>query len=374
LKITRMIVLTKDAGLRATIQQRYDTEVRPGICAIAPELCVNTPPSIAQQPVSQYAAPGGEANFMAVVSGSSPLRYQWQKNAVKLNNGGHYTGCTNATLTVSGVDSSDVAGYRCVVTNAYGSVTSGVATLILGTPCSAPVLLNASFEGATNTLGVGTNWVGYQRAPYPTTVWKVLTTAPPTGGGTQYQQIANTSGSGGGGVRQDITGCVAGATYQISGWMRGNSVLYATCRVRVSPSASTDWNTAIDLNPPQTFTGDYWTNFSGTVVATGPSMTLWLDGQTGSTGLNKAQCFDAVTVTCLGAPPPLRFESADLVAPNQVRLILSGEPGGTVTVRQSSNLVNWVVLTNLVNTNGILQFTDPTASAAGQRFYRASSP
>ncbi len=374
LKITRMIVLTKDAGLRTTIQQRYDVEVRPGVCAIAPELCLNTPPSIAQQPVSQYAAPGGVVNFTVVVSGSSPLSYQWQKNAVKLNNGGHYSACTTASLSVSGVDSSDVASYRCVVTNAYGSVTSSVATLILGTPCSAPVLLNASFEGTTNALGVGTNWVGYQRAPNPTTVWKVLTSSPPTGGGTQYQQIANTSGSGGGGVRQDITGCVAGATYQISGWMRGNSVLYATCRVKVSPSASADWNTAIDLNPPQTFTGDYWTNFSGTVVATGPSMTLWLDGQTGSTGLNKAQCFDAVTVTCLGAPPPLRFESADLVAPNQVRLILSGEPGGTVTVRQSSNLVNWVVLTNLVNTNGILQFTDPTASAAGQRFYRASSP
>jgi len=32
------------------------------------------------------------------------------------------------------------------------------------------------------------------------------------------------------------------------------------------------------------------------------------------------------------------------------------------------------VLTNLVNTNGIVQFTDPTAGAAGQRFYRATSP
>jgi hypothetical protein len=62
-----------------------------------------------------------------------------------------------------------------------------------------------------------------------------------------------------------------------------------------------------------------------------------------------------------------------LVAPNQVRLVMSGEPGRTVTIRQSSNLVNWVVLTNLVNTNGLLQFTDPTASTAPRRFYRATS-
>jgi hypothetical protein len=101
----------------------------------------------------------------------------------------------------------------------------------------------------------------------------------------------------------------------------------------------TDWNTAIDLNPPQTFTGDYWTNFSGTVVATGPSMTLWLDGQTGSTGLNKAQCFDAVTVTCLGAPPPADSQPAG--GANQVVDIERGTGG---TVHAAVALVNWVVL------------------------------
>jgi hypothetical protein len=262
------------------------------------------------------------------------------------------------------------------VTNAYGSVTSSVATLILGMPCSAPGLLNGSFEGTTNTLGVSTNWVGYQRAPYPTmTAWTIQTNSPPPGGGTQYQQIQLSPGTGGAGVRQDITGCTIGATYQIAGWMRGNSVAYSTCTVKVSPSASTNWSTAVDLNPPQSVTGSSWTNFSGTAVATNTSMTLWLDGQTltGATA-NKAACFDAVTVTCLGAPPPLRFDPAGLLSQNPVRLALSGEPGKNVTVRRSSNLVNWVVLTNLVNSNGIVEFTDPSASTAAQRFYRATSP
>ena len=373
LKVTQLIVLTKDASLRATIQQRYDAEVRPGICAIAPELCANTAPTIAQQPVSQYTAPGGVLSFTALASGSNPLTYQWQKNAVKLNNGGHYLGCATATLTVSGVDSSDVASYSCVVTNAYGSATSRVATLVLGSACVAPTLLNASFEGP-GLSGISTNWTGYQRSPNPTTVWSLQTAAPnPPGGGAQYQQIANTSGTGGGGVRQDITGCTVGATYQVSGWMRGNSSL-ATCRVKVSPTANPDWNTAIDLNPPQTCSTNVWTPFSGTVVATGTSMTLWLDGQTGGTGQNKAECFDAITVTCLAAPPPLRFEAANLLSPNQLQLVMSGEPGGSVTVRRSSNFLNWVVVTNLLNTNGILQFTDPSADNSGRRFYRATSP
>jgi hypothetical protein len=374
LKLTRMIVLTTDPQLRGTIQQRYDQQVRPGICAIAPELCAKTPPTIAQPPASQYAAPAGMLSFTVVASGTAPLSCQWQKNTAKLNNGGHYTGCTTATLTVNGVDTGDVASYRCVVTNSFGSVTSSPARLILGSPCNAPRLLNAGFEGTSAPAGIGTNWVGYQRAPNPTTVWSIQTASPPAGGGVQYQQIANTSGTGGGGVRQDITGCTVGATYQISGWMRGNSASFSTCTVKVSPSASPNWSTALDLNPPQTYTGANWTAFSGTVVATGTSMTLWLDGQTGGSGQNKAECFDVVTVTCLAAPPPLRFESAGLLPPSQVRLVLSGEPGKSVTVRQSSNGVDWVVLASQVNSNGIVQFTDVLTSNAVPQFYRATMP
>ena len=56
-------------------------------------------------------------------------------------------------------------------------------------------------------------------------------------------------------MRQNVTGCTIGATYTIAGWMRGNSASYSTCTVKVSPTASTNWSTAINLNPPQTYTG-----------------------------------------------------------------------------------------------------------------------
>jgi len=302
LDLTRMIVLTTDPHLRVEIQQRYDEEVKPRVRTFAPELFVNQPPQITQQPSSVSVAEGGTADFTAVASGATPMAYRWQKNEVNLSNGGHYSGCTTPFLTVSPVSSADPASYRCLVANAFGSVTSAVGTLTLGPRCSGARLLNGSFEGPANTLGIGTNWVGYQRAPNPTTSWSIQSAAPLAGGGLQYQQIANTSSSGGGGVRQDIRGCVIGATYQIAGWMRGNSV-YATCRVKVSPTASTDWSTAIDLNPPQTYSGNWWTDFNGTVVATGTNMTLWLDGQTGGAGMTKAECFDAVTVTCVSQPP-----------------------------------------------------------------------
>jgi hypothetical protein len=174
-------------------------------------------------------------------------------------------------------------------------------------------------------------------------------------------------------VRQDITGCTIGATYIISGWMRGNSA-NATCTVKVSPSASTLWSTAINLTPAQTYSGSTWVSFSGSVVAAGTTMTLWLDGQTGGTGAFKAQCFDAVTVSCPPPPPSFRFESISLLPQNEVSLVLSNAPYPSVAIRQSSDLVSWSVLTNLVPTNGTVRFTDTSASNAVQRFYRATSP
>jgi hypothetical protein len=258
-----------------------------------------------------------------------------------------------------------------VVTNAYGSAVSGEATLTLPPICPEVSLLNGSFEEG-NPGELADDWTAYQRAPYPTnTLWRIQTASPQPGTGIQYQEIANSSSTGGAGVRQDVTGCTIGATYTVSGWMRGNSTANATCRVLVSPTASTNWSTAILL---ATYSGPSWTPFSSTVKATGTAMTIWLDGQTGGTGQFKAQCFDAITVACTMMPAPLRFGSATRLAHNQVRLVLTGEPGTTVTISSSTDLVSWLLLTNLANTTGTLEFTDAPPTNAPQRFYRATQP
>ena len=427
-------------------------------------------PTIATQPANTTVALNGTGSFTVVAYGSAPLSYQWQKNSNNLANGGHYSGCTTNTLTITGADNSDAASYRCVVTNAYGSITSSAATLTLTTnPPAAPVanaatgvtsnsftanwssasgatgyrldvstnsafstyvagyqdldegnatsgsvsglkasttyyyrvrayngvgtstnsatitvttssavilcvgIVNADFEDG-NTGGVANGWTAYQRPPYPGTAWSIQTSSPPPGGGLQYQQIANGSSTGGAGVRQDVTGCVIGGTYTISGWMRGNSTSDTTCTVKVSPTASTNWATAINLTPAATYSGANWTAFSGTVKATGTSMTIWLDGQTGGSGENKAECFDSIAVACTDIPAPLRFQLVALLAQKQVRMVVSGPTGNSVTVFWSSNLVDWVALTNLTNTAGTLQVTDTSASNVPQRFYRARTP
>jgi hypothetical protein len=135
LNITRMIVLTSNAQLRSTIQQRYTQTYRARVCAIASDVCAATPPTITQQPQSQTVAEGHSATFTVVASSTAALTYKWQKNQADLADGGHYSGTTTTSLAIASVDSTDVASYRCVVTNTYGSTTSSEASLtLLGPP------------------------------------------------------------------------------------------------------------------------------------------------------------------------------------------------------------------------------------------------
>ncbi len=89
---------------------------------------------IAQQPLDRMAGRGGAASFTVVVDGLAPLTYRWQKNGVALADGGKVSGSGTSTLTLTGVDSSDVGLYRCTIGNTYGSVTSREARLAVTCP------------------------------------------------------------------------------------------------------------------------------------------------------------------------------------------------------------------------------------------------
>jgi len=89
-------------------------------------------------------AAGGSTTFTVAATGAGTLAYQWQKNGANLSNGGHYSGVTTATLTISNADSSDAATYRCVVTGDCGSATSNGATLTI--TGGVTVLIDDTFD------------------------------------------------------------------------------------------------------------------------------------------------------------------------------------------------------------------------------------
>jgi uncharacterized delta-60 repeat protein len=87
------------------------------------------PPVISLQPASRTNEAGTTATFSSAASGALPLIYQWLKDGVPLVNGGNLSGAGTAVLTLNNVWSADSGGYRVVVTNSLGSVTSAVARL-----------------------------------------------------------------------------------------------------------------------------------------------------------------------------------------------------------------------------------------------------
>jgi autotransporter-associated beta strand protein len=89
------------------------------------------PPAIIQQPMSQTILFGQNATFNPTVVGSQPLSYQWY-----FNTNTPLPDAQTGTLTITNPTVSDVGNYMLVVTNAYGSTTSGVASLTLVPPPS----------------------------------------------------------------------------------------------------------------------------------------------------------------------------------------------------------------------------------------------
>ena len=87
------------------------------------EVSLQTAPQITNQPASVTAIVGGTAAFGVGVTGANPLAYQWQHEGTNLLAG------TDSTLTIAAVQDGDAGTYRVVVTNAYGSASSAVASL-----------------------------------------------------------------------------------------------------------------------------------------------------------------------------------------------------------------------------------------------------
>jgi hypothetical protein len=96
-----------------------------GKCAAPAPPVVN-----AIQPAAAFVTNGATTNFTAYAAGLPPLAYMWQFNGTNL------ASATNSTLSLANIQTNNAGNYTLVVSNASGSVTSAVATLVLEVPPS----------------------------------------------------------------------------------------------------------------------------------------------------------------------------------------------------------------------------------------------
>ena len=107
--------------------------------------------TIEVQPQNQMATAGHSAAFSISASGATPLSYFW------LENGAYLAGATNTTCLVSNVPySNSPDSFSCVVSNAYGAVTSAVATLTVTLPgcVEPPPGISGWWPGESNAVDI----------------------------------------------------------------------------------------------------------------------------------------------------------------------------------------------------------------------------
>ena len=122
---------------------------------------VNTPPSITAQPVNQTNTIGANVSFSVTVSGSAPLAYQWRFY------GTNVSGATTNPFSISNIQPTNAGNYTVVITNAFGSITSSVATLTVN---AAPLIssqpqslsVNLGANAAFNVTAAGGTPLNYQ--------------------------------------------------------------------------------------------------------------------------------------------------------------------------------------------------------------------
>ncbi|WP_298156192.1 hypothetical protein [Flavobacterium sp.] len=170
------------------------------------------PPSITTHPANRAICAGSSTTFNVAAAGSG-ISYQWQLNSgsgyTNLSNGGVYSNVTTNTLVLTAVTGA-MSGYlfRCVVTNADGSINTNAATLTVSNITIIGSQADVSCFGGNNgsatvnvTGGIGSysyNW----------------TPGNPSGDGT-----ASVSGLAAGTYTVNITdtnGCTASSTFTIT--------------------------------------------------------------------------------------------------------------------------------------------------------------
>jgi hypothetical protein len=119
-------------------------------------------PTILTEPLDRAAVVNNPASFSVLAGGADPLTYQWQKD------GSPITGATNSSFTISNVVAADGGGYRVIVTNSFGSVTSRVAQLTVS------FLQIHEYAGIT-ILGVPGKTYRIEASPEAGGSWTVLT-------------------------------------------------------------------------------------------------------------------------------------------------------------------------------------------------------
>ena len=334
-------------------------------------LALMAAPVLGGGPQSQTNVVGAMATFKVIAAGNAPLAYQWQKDGTNLADGNTISGTHTSNLTLSATTMRDAGGYRVVITNAYGSVTSSIATLVFspGIVTQPQSLTIASGSPAIlSVVAAGTDPLAYQwfvagsrqsnATAEPFVINGFVLAVEMTSSGAGYLtvpqvQFIGGSGSGAGGYATVSNRMVTGITVTNAGYG------YTTPpTVQIDPPAiiSLPGQTNAALVLPAV-TSDQAANYFVTVINPFGMVT---------------SSAAALTVFL----PPQAF-TADIGTNGQLHFQFGGTPGWPYSLQSTTNLappVAWEPLVTQPADAGGAWHCVETNLLAPQRFYRVVTP
>jgi hypothetical protein len=174
-------------------------------------------PSITSQPTSQSVTVGQTATFTVSATGTSPLSYQWQKNAANIS------GASSATYTTPAATSADSgAMFDVVVSNPAGTVTSQKASLTVSAAAAPAITTQPANQAVTagqpatfSVVVTGSSPLTYQwllnGKPIPRATSSSYTT-PVTTNASSGEQFSVTASNSAGTVTSNIATLTINAT------------------------------------------------------------------------------------------------------------------------------------------------------------------
>ncbi len=133
----------------------YGTTQTGGSNGIGTVFQLDLPPDFITGPANQTTTSGGNVTFSCQPFGTAPFAYQWLSNSIPI------VGATNSSFTESNVLLlATTAQFQVVVTNNWGSITSGVARVSLVVPLSFVMTHEINHAFRTSITGpIGSNVV-----------------------------------------------------------------------------------------------------------------------------------------------------------------------------------------------------------------------
>jgi len=326
-------------------------------------------PEITQDPLGLTVTNGTPASFTVSVWSQAPLGYQWQKNGSTLRDGGGISGSATATLRLGATTVGDSGAYSVIVSNAYGSVTSGIATLtVIGAPIiSVQPLTQAVLVGATVVLNVS----ALSGVPM-TFQWSFDGTNLP-GTTNATLTLANVQSAQSGTYAVAITNA---AGYTLSS--NATLTIFSPPQILTQPAgalgywgATTGFQVAAQGTPPLSY---QW-YFDNQPISWATNATLLLTNlvltEAGDYSVRVTNLYGSV----LSAPATLVVNPAGVSLGLYGGLTITGTVGKTVGIQYSSSVggsAGWTTLTNLTLVQPVELWIDTSVQVnqQGQRFYR----